>query len=380
LTCPAAAATIRRGVSAVAGKPGGRGEGYVRTLRPVLAVVVLASAVAFSLAGGAGSGSGATTDPCPPTSGRQFCITVTDTEPVSASVDGVVAYVLYTISVDNVGGTSLTNGVVSTTLTDNVGTTPPSKSSAQFIAGASSSGCAAVSGPTNTAACNIGNLAAGQSLASPLQLVYRTSTTTDVDSTDASVVGAFKEKGNDNQKNDPNPDTLPVVETTTYEPCDDCSNAWAPPGQQVKLGTAVDGNTWGTFTFTNKGQGVLTTLDEFAASSPEEFCAEGRKCFGQVVHTDISTVTVDGLLAWETTFSMDVVAPGVSDRNVVIVHTPELGADPEIISRQCTSDPPTLADVQANGPCLLASIGGSKKAKTLIVRWWSTHNGYGRGG
>jgi hypothetical protein len=350
----------------------------VRTFRPVLAVVVVAAAVVFSLVGGAGSGSGATTDPCPPASGRQFCVNITDTEPVSASVGGVVAYVLYTISVDNVGGTTLTNGVVSTTLKDHVGTTT-SKSSAQFIASASTLGCAAISGPTNTVSCNIGNLAAGQSLASPLQLVFRTSTTTGVVSTDAEVLGSFKEKGNDNQNNDPNPDTRPVVENTPYEPCDDCSDAWAPRGQQVKLGTTADGDTWGTFTFTNKGQGTLTSLDEFDASSSDDYCAAGHTCFGQVVHTDIGSVTVDGLLAWSTTWSMDVVASGVNDRNVVIVHTPEVGAAPEVISRRCTSDPPTLADVQANGPCLLASISRGQ-VKTLTVRWWSTHNGFGRGG
>ena len=350
----------------------------MRTLRPLLAVVVVAAAVVFSLVGGVGSGSGATTDRCPPASGRQFCVTITDTEPVSASVGGVVAYVLYTISVDNVGGATLTNGVVTTTLKDHVGSTT-SKSSAQFIASASTLGCAAVSGPTNTVSCNIGNLAAGQSLASPLQLVFRTSTTTGVVSTDAEVVGSFKEKGNDNQNNDPNPDTRPVVENTPYEPCDDCSNAFAPRGLQVKLGTAVDGDTWGTFTFTNKGQGTLTSLDESDASSPDDYCAAGHTCFGQVVHTDIGSVTVDGLLAWSTTWSLDVVASGVNDRNVVIVHTPEVGAAPEVISRRCTSDPPTLADVQANGPCLLASTSRGQ-VKTLTVRWWSTHNGFGRGG
>jgi len=350
----------------------------VRTLRPLLAVVVVAAAVVFSLVGGVGSGSGATTDPCPPASGRQFCVTVTDTEPVSASVGGVVAYVLYTISVDNVGGATLTNGVVTTTLKDHVGSTT-SKSSAQFIASASTLGCAAVAGPTNTVSCNIGNLAAGQSLASPLQLVFRTSTTTGVVSTDAEVLGSFKEKGNDNQNNDPNPDTRPVVENTAYEPCDDCSDAFAPRGQQVKLGTTADGDTWGTFAFTNKGQGTLTSLEEFDASSSDDYCAAGHTCFGQVVHTDIGSVTVDGLLAWSTTWSLGVVASGVNDRNVVIVHTPEVDAAPEVISRRCTSDPPTLADVQANGPCLLATISRGQ-VKTLTVRWWSTHNGFGRGG
>jgi hypothetical protein len=350
----------------------------VRTFRPVLAVVVVAAAVVFSLAGGAGSGSGASTDPCPPASGRQFCVTVTDTEPVSASVDGVVSYVLYTISVQNVGGATLTNGVVTTTLKDHVGTAT-SKSTAQFIASASTLGCAAVSGPTNTVSCNVGNLAAGQSLASPLQLVYRTSTTTGVGSTDAEVVGSFKEKGNDNQNNDPNPDTRPVVENTPYEPCDDCSDAWAPRGQQVKLGTTPDADTWGTFTFTNKGQGVLTSLDEIDASSAQDHCAVGQTCFGQIVHTDIASVTVDGLLAWSTSWSPDAVLPGVNDRNVVIIHTPEEGATPEVISRRCTSDPPTLADVQTNGPCLLASTDKGK-VKNLTARWWSTHNGFGRGG
>ena len=74
------------------------------------------------------------------------------------------------------------------------------------------------------------------------------------------------------------------------------------------------------------------------------------------------------------------VGPGVNDRNVVIVHTPAVGATPEVISRKCTSDPPTLADVQEKGPCLLASTAGNGKAKTLTARWWSTHNGFGRGG
>ena len=350
----------------------------MRTFRPVLAVVVVAAAVVFSLAGGAGSGSGASTDPCPPASGRQFCITVTDTDPVSASVDGVVSYVLYTISVGNVGGPTLTNGVVTATLTDHVGATTPS-SSAQFIAAASSSGCAAVSGPTNTVTCSIGNLAGGQSLA-PLQLVYRTSATAGVISTDASVVGTFKEKGNDNQNNDPNPDTRPVVETTTYEPCPDCSYAFSPHDLPVTLATAPDGNTWGSFSFTNRGGGVVTTLDETSVTSSADHCVSGKTCFGQLIHSQASTVTLGTgeVFAWQTTWSFDVVAKGISDKNVVIVHTLNNG-DIEVISKRCSAEPPTAADVAGAG-CLVPSIGGTKKAKTLIVHWYATHNGFGRGG
>lgn len=350
----------------------------MRTLRPVLAVVVLAVAVAFSLAGGAGSGSGATTDPCPPTTGRQFCITVTDTEPVSASVDGVVSYVLYTIEVKNWGGSTLTNGVITATLTDQVRSANP-RSSAQFIGGASSPGCAAVSGSTNTVSCTIGNLGAGTSI-NPLQLVYRTSTTTDVDSTAASVVGTFKEKGNDNPRNDPNPDTQPVVETTTYEPCPNCSYAFSPHDLPVTLATAPDGDTWGSFAFTNRGGGVVARLDEEPATSSSDHCVSGKTCFGQLVHAQASTVALGTgeLFAWQTTWSFDVVAKGISDKNVVIVHTLDNG-DVEVISKRCSAEPPTAADVAGAG-CLVASIGGTKKAKTLIVHWYATHNGFGRGG
>jgi len=350
----------------------------VRTSRAVLAVVVLAAAVVFSLAGGAGSGSGASTDPCPPTSGRQFCLTVTDTDGVSASVGGVVSYVLYTIAVGNVGGPTLTNGVVTATLTDHVGTTAPS-SSAQFISGASSPGCAAVSGPTNTVTCNVGNLAGGQSI-TPLQLVYRTSSTAGVSSTDASVVGTFKEKGNDNPRNDPNPDTRPVVETTTYEPCPDCSQAFAPHDQPVTMATAPDGNTWGSFSLTNRGGGVVTRLDETQAASSADHCVSDKKCFGQLIHSQASTVTLGtgDVFAWQTTWSFDVVTKGISDKNVVIVHTLDGGAV-EVISKRCSAEPPTSTDLVGPG-CLVASTGGTKKAPTLIVHWYATHNGFGRGG
>ena len=84
----------------------------------------------------------------------------------------------------------------------------------------------------------------------------------------------------------------------------------------------------------------------------------------------------------QTTWSLDVVARG-DQRDQERRHRPHArrsAAHPEVISRRCTTEPPTLADVQANGPCLLASIGGSKKAKTLIVHWYATHNGFGRGG
>ena len=89
-----------------------------------------------------------------------------------------------------------------------------------------------------------------------------------------------------------------------------------------------------------------------------------------------------GVLAWQTTWSFDVVAPGINDKNVVIVHTLDSGRHPGgDLSQRCTAEPADARPTsQVNGPCLLASIGGNKKAKTLIVHWYATHNGFGRGG
>ena len=359
----------------------------MRTFRPGLAVVVLAAAVAFSLAGGAGRGAGATD--CPPTTGRLFCTTTTVTpSPVSASVDGVTAYVKLDFVVANQGGSTLTNGVATVDLADRVEGVLQGSSSADFV-GALTPGCTDVGGPKQTVVCSLPNLTAagGAGATTAVSLVYRTSMTPKVDSTDATVTVAVKEKRNDGQTTDPNPDTRAVTETIGYEPCPDCSYAWSPTDKGVTLSTAPDADTWGSFSFTNRGGGFIARMTESAAASSADYCVSGRTCFGQVIHTEASDVVLglDGLLAWQTTWSFDVVPRKVDDRNVVIVHTLDPvapGADPEVevISRRCTSDPPTAADVQANGPCLLASIGGTKKAKTLIVRWWAKHNGFGRGG
>jgi hypothetical protein len=348
----------------------------VRTLRPVLAVVVLAVAVAFSLAGGAGRGSGATD--CPPSTGRLFCTTTTVTpSPVSASVDGVTAYVKLDLVVANEGGSTLTNGVVTVDLDDNVDGALQGSSSADFV-GASPSSCTDVGGPNQTVVCSLPNLAARKTTA--VALVYRTSETPLVDATVANVTVAVKEKRNDGSQTDPNPDTHTFPETINYEPCQDCSYAWAPTDKSVILSTTPDGNTWGSFSLTNRGGGVLTTLDETSVASSADHCTTGKTCFGQLIHAQASTVTLGTgeLFAWQTTWSFDVVAKGISDKNVVIVHTLDNG-DVEVISKRCSAEPPTAADVAGAG-CLVPSIGGTKKAKTLIVHWYATHNGFGRGG
>jgi hypothetical protein len=353
----------------------------------VLAVVVVAATVVFSLAGGAGNGSGATD--CPPTVGRLFCTTTTVTpSPVSASVDGVTAYVKLDFVVANQGGSTLTNGVATIDLADRVEGILRGSSSADFVA-ALTPGCTDVGGPKQTVVCSLPNLTAagGAGATTAVSLVYRTSITPKVDSTDATVTVAMKEKRNDGQQTDPNPDTHAVTEPIGYEPCTDCSYAWSPTNQGVTLSTAPDANTWGSFSFTNRGGGFIARMTESAAASSAAYCVPGRNCFGQVIRTVAADAVLgsEGLLAWTTIWSLKVVPGTVDDTNVVIVHQLDPvapGADPEVevISRRCPDNlPPTAADVEANGPCLLASIQRGK-AQTLTVRWWARHNGFGRGG
>jgi hypothetical protein len=349
----------------------------LRASRPGLAVVVLVAAAAFSLVGGAASTSAATD--CPPDTGRLFCTTTSVTpSPVSASVDGVTAYVRLDITVANEGGSTLTNGVFTIDLADRVGGDVKDFSTADFVA-ASIPGCTDVGGPKQRVVCNLPNLAAHTS--TNVALVYLTSMTPGVDSTVATGTVTVKEKGNDNPSNDPNPDTRMLPETSIdYEPCADCSYAWSPTDKSVTLSTTPDGDTWGSFSFTNRGGGFIAQMKESDAASAADYCVVGRTCFGQVIHTDASGAVLgaDGLYAWDTKWSLDVVPGKVNDKNVVIVHTLD-DESTEVISRRCPSNqPPTAADVDANGPCLLASI--DHKAKTLRVQWYTRHNGFGRGG
>ena len=109
----------------------------------------------------------------------------------------------------------------------------------------------------------------------------------------------------------------------------------------------------------------------------------GKTCFGQLIHAQASTVTLGtgDVFAWQTTWSFDVVAHGISDKNVVIVHTLDSGGRiPRSSPKRCSAEPPTLGRRRRCGPASLPSIGGTKKAKTLIVHWYATHNGFGRGG
>src|SRR5262249_52190334 len=100
------------------GGPGDRGGFEVKS--HVRGLVLLISVLAVVVLGGAGGSTASTTSHCntPAPTGRQFCITVEDIDGDSPSghvgtgvrQNDVTAYQFYKFTVQNVGGSSLTNG------------------------------------------------------------------------------------------------------------------------------------------------------------------------------------------------------------------------------------------------------------------------------
>ena len=78
----------------------------------------LLAGFAVALFGGATSGVASTTEAC--SSGRPFCVSITDTDGVSPSTGGT-RYRSYALTIRNTGTSRLTNGRVKLTLTDVVG-------------------------------------------------------------------------------------------------------------------------------------------------------------------------------------------------------------------------------------------------------------------
>src|SRR5512133_1285818 len=130
----------------------GRIHLIVRTSRgaSARALLVCAGVLALGLLGGAGRSTASTTPQCsiPDPTGREFCVTIEDQEGVSPSgllgagsrqVE-VTAYQYYKFSIENTGGSTLTNGTLKATLKDQVGV-EELNSTASYVAAASASFC-----------------------------------------------------------------------------------------------------------------------------------------------------------------------------------------------------------------------------------------------
>jgi hypothetical protein len=343
------------------------------------AFAVCTALLAVALAGGAARSMASTTPRCsqPDPTGRQFCVTIEDQEGVSPSgtfgtgkrqVD-VTAYQYYRLTFENKGGSTLTNGTLTVSLTDHVVTqtgTSDVASTASFDAAASAPFCSASSGVVT---CSLGNIPASSQKA-PFYLVYRTSTTPGVASTTLSGTAAFKEGANG--PNGANPATLDVTEGTSLEIDPEESVAWSPPAAHVVMAT----NPTYDAQFSKLQYDVPAGKPGFAASASEgsgSLCAAGLTCFGEVVTTDLSgsaagTFSATNLFHLTITISLDAV-PGGNTSNVVLVHRRDDGLT-EVVSTQCSGSPPTSSD---RLPCIV--VTRDNKAKLLIIDAWGFLNG-----
>ncbi len=306
--------------------------------------------VAVTLLGGAGGSSASTVTKCstPAPSGRLFCVTVEDIDGVSPSGHvgsgarqaDVQAYQFYKVTIANTSGSNLTNGTLSLVLTDNVGTSAGVTSTAVYIPSSATPFCSVASTDPNRVTCHLANLGAGSS-------------------TPTIPNGA-------------NPATLSFVENTSLEPDPEASVAWSPSAQDVQLSTSPTFDNQ----FTTLGYSVPAAKAAFTASLSEssgQACAPGLSCFGELVTTNLSaaeggTFTTSNPFHLKLTVSLDLV-PGGNTKAIVMSHQLEGGAF-EVISRKCTSTPPTASEAL---PCITVTV--DKKTKLLVVDAWGFQNG-----
>ena len=150
--------------------------------------------------------------------GRQFCITISDTDGVSPSPDPETGepanHMRYVVTVTNVGNPSLTHGLLTVELTDlPLGTEGVTTAS---LASASSSRGDVCDGLTGGGAvCDFGRLASGESFTATLG--YTTSHTDGVVATRMDATASVDEHEQDNDQPDPNQEVRSASNVTEYE-------------------------------------------------------------------------------------------------------------------------------------------------------------------
>lgn len=351
----------------------------------VRGLVLAISCLILLILGGAGGSSASTAKNCssPDPQGRLVCVTVEDSDDVSGlhgpSPSGlfgsgarqvtVTAYQYYKLTVENSGGSTLTQGSVTVDLTD---VTPDGTvvSTAAYRPSNSAASCLLVSASPNRVKCTLANIPANSS-APLIVLAYRTSTTPGVTATIASITTAFKEGTNPNGAN---PSTFTFTETTNLEPDHEASAAWSPPGQTTSLGTdPVFDSQFSTLQYTvPPGHAAFTaTMNE---SNGTQCSPDLHQCFGELVTTDLSAAdpgTFDGTHLFHLVLTMDyALFPGGSTNSIVLTHQPDTGPL-QVIRNRCSSEPPSSTEV----PCITVGVIGHGQSKLLVIGVWGDQNG-----
>ena len=315
-------------------------------------------------------------------SGRPFCVTVTDLDGRSVSTTSP-HYMKYTVAISRNGGTSnLTNGTLTLTLTDIIGVDdtllprpagdPDDKpSTAVYQPNPVSTAKCSVGSASNVLTCTVQNFPAGSGPQVYDPLIFTTSTTATAVATKLTAVATFKEKGNDGQQNDPNQDTVTVPETTTYEANIDEDVSWAYPNASINLQTSTTDNQYTKFPLavpSTLANPFTATLNE-AAVTGTGFCAN---CKGEIAST-VGGGIFSASKPAHVTIVWDFKPSGFTENGGTAYHQPDSGPV-EVIVQKCSFAP--NATTPSSLPCRtinIANLGGGKVQVTTDI--WSAGNG-----
>src|SRR5215211_1269671 len=269
------------------------GEGSGRVRLAALVVVLLAGVFAFG-AGEARADTVSTT--CPPPGGRQLCLTIEDTEGVSASTTGRPRNNMrYVVTVTNVGGSSLTNATVKTVLSD-LPLTSSGGTTASLVTLSTTPASATCTEPApGQVTCAAGRLAAGASFT--LKLGYATSFVDGVTGARLEATASVNEHDQDQGDGDPNPEIDSISNDTTYESDPTKGFSFVPnkPGTKIDVTTSRS-----SLSFTTPGfEEFFALIQDFANDTSH--CFTGVTCLPGATFGDVTnTLSGVGPFLWQT--------------------------------------------------------------------------------
>jgi Domain of unknown function DUF11 len=335
-------------------------RGFARTMF----VTLLAGGLMAAGLGGAGPAA-AVDSPCPPQSGRQFCVSVSHTPAdVSTASAGAPTFVAYQASVRNVGKSTLTNTTLTACLVAGSGSgqaCAPAPSGASFYSAAPSAGACTITGAT--ARCELGSLGEGGS--ATVELVARAPTQPGPFQNVVTV--RVKERASDSPRTDPNEDTLTVAEPATALAAGSSrASSFVPEGIATELLAAQEDQS-GRSKIPSDHDALTASLsltDDPPLRCPKDVVCRG----GRWVSATIPGVFESGLqfvLRWPDKF----VPRQQTERNFVLLYIACDTCAIEIIRNRCSSATPGIGEM----PCLwnVRDLGRDGFEATLI----SPHNG-----
>lgn len=335
-----------------------------RGLARLTAAALIAGGLLVSGLGGAGAAA-ADESPCPPPSGRQFCVSVSHTPlEVTAASAGAPTFVSFTATIRNVGKSTLTQTTVNACLVlgsvggEDCASAPPG---ASFSSAVPSAGACTIAGAT--ARCELGSLPKGA--AATVELVARAPTQAGPFRNVLAVT--VKERRHDSPGPDPNEDTITVSEpVTTLALGGPRASSFVPEGIATELLAADEGQS-GRSKIPSEHDALTALLA--ITDDPPFVCPKHEICRGGAwVSATIPGSFDPGLqflLRWPDKF----VSPKQTKRNFALFYIACDACAIEIIRKRCSSATPSAGE----RPCLwnVRDLGPKGFEATLI----SSHNG-----